>query len=319
LANTSDKVKEALGQIKEQAIKDQRFRQSIIPMKSASLFRTHKTRVEFDLDAPEQEISENIAYIKNDEDITDIVFSSINDASDLLYKLEKIFRRLEDVHHVTAYRLRSLNFNYEPHSYTRSKINKLGTLNKPSIVNPKRLEIETQFLHSTEISDEHGVLATQLRNKGITVYNNTPLLTFINDSMEEIKNLAYKCRENGIEFHHLYIAGLPIQEGWADEYPADVNNIIDIATYIRRHESGREVPRFIIRTVLGEVDFGLTSAISGTDDRGRLSISIKPYDIKYFRSMYPDYTWPDDLKFDDKNMPVVMVSGLKKTAKFLID
>ena len=51
IANTSDTVNESLGQLKEPVLEDQRFKQTIIPMNLPTLFRTHKTRVEFDLEA----------------------------------------------------------------------------------------------------------------------------------------------------------------------------------------------------------------------------------------------------------------------------
>ena len=267
----------------------------------------------------EKEIKQNIVYIKKDENITDIVFSSKRDIIESLFKLSKVLKILENIHHVTAYRLRSLKFNYNPELYTRTRINKLREFSKNSIVNPKRIEIETQFLHSSHINSEHRTIANLLHKSGIRVYNNTPLLPFIKDSKEEIKNIAYKCRENGIEFHHVYIAGLPIQKQWEVEYPIDINSIIDIATFVRRYESGRGMPRFIIRTVLGEVDFGLTSTIYGTDVEGRIIISIKPYNIKYFRDMYADYSWPNDMKFDEHSQPLVLIPGLKKTPEFFID
>jgi L-lysine 2,3-aminomutase len=317
--NDSDISRDALNQIKEKVLQDQRLQQSIIPMKTSTLFRTHKTRVEFDLNADANETKQNISYIKNDENITDIVFSAKNDASVLLYKLENIIRSLEEANHITAFRIRSLKFNYQPNTFNRTIINKLASFSNKSTVNSKRIEIETQFLHSSEIQEEHGKIAAAFRKKGITVYNNTPLLPFINDSKEEIMNLAYKLRKNGIEFHHLYISGLPMQIEWEEEYPVDVNNILDIATHIRRHESGREIPRFIIRTELGEVDFGLTSTIYTTDELGRLSIAVKPYDLKYFKSMYKEYTWPEGLQFNEKNVPVTLVPGLKKTSEFLVD
>ncbi len=319
LDESTDQTKEVLNGFQQAAVDDQRFRQSIVPTNSATLFRTHKTQVEFDLDAQGKELSENIKYIKKHESITDVVFSSKKDGIESFHKLSRIIKMLEEVHHVSAYRLRSHKFNYSPQLYTRTVINKLVNLNKLVIVNPKRLEVETQFLHSDEITPVHGRIAKLLRKKGITVYNNTPLLTFINDSPEEIKNIAYKCRKNGIEFHHLFLTGLPIQKQWEEEYPVDISNILNIATYIRRYESGREIPRLIIRTVFGDVDFGLTSKIRGADEEGRVYISLLPYNLKYFRNIYPKFTWPDSITFDEDNNPVVLVPGLKKTPEFLVD
>ncbi len=72
----------------------------------------------------------------------------------------------------------------------------------------------------------------------------------------------------------------------------------------------------IIRTVLGEVDFGLSSTILGRD--GDLSVKLLPYDLSYFTAMQPDFTWPADVSEDDDGKPVVPVAGLLKTTDFAL-
>jgi L-lysine 2,3-aminomutase len=318
LGRGTEKVDELLPRLERKALEDQCLRQSVVPTGSATLFRTHRTRVEFDLDADERERKQNVAYIRKHKEITDVVLSSRNDAVESLHRLISIMKMLEGVHHVTAYRLRSLKFNYAPQSYSRTVINRLANLNQLLIVNPKRLEIETQFLHSSEITQDHGSLANLLRRKGITVYTNTPILPFINDSEEEVAEIAYRCRENGIEFHHLYLAGLPIQKPFEGRHPLDISTVLDIATRLRRHESGRGIPRLIVRTPLGEVDFGLTSKIMGTGSKGRILLSLTPYSMKYFKDMDPEFTWPKGVKLDQDERPVIRIPGLKRTPEFLL-
>ena len=184
------------------------------------------------------------------------------------------------------------------------------------MVSPLRLEIETQFLVAEEIQPAHNQLTRQLNNQGITVYCNTPLLGNINDTPDAINQLAYGCRQAGIEFHHLYVAGLPIQNRWNAEKPVMLYDVIDIATKVRREGSGREVPRYIIRTVLGEVDFGLSSAIVGED--GNLSIKLLPYTRSYYSSMCPDFNWPVGVEEDVDGKPVAPVTGLLKTTDFAL-
>jgi L-lysine 2,3-aminomutase len=162
----------------------------------------------------------------------------------------------------------------------------------------------------------HKRLARLLSNKGITVYCNTPLLGRINDTPEAIQKLAFGCREAGIEFHHVYVAGLPVQNHWNREKPVALYDVVDIATRVRREGSGREVPRYIIRTVLGEVDFGLSSTILGQD--GNLSVKLLPYDLSYFSAMQPDFTWPAGIEEDVDGKPVVPVAGLRKTTDFAL-
>jgi L-lysine 2,3-aminomutase len=183
-----------------------------------------------------------------------------------------------------------------------------------TVVNPLRLEIETQFLTADELRPEHARLARQLNNRGITVYNNTPLLGRINDTPDDIHRLAYGCRQAGIEFHHLYVAGLPVQNAWNRENPVALYDVVDIATRVRREGSGREIPRYIIRTPLGEVDFGLSSAIIG---EGRdLWIKLLPYTLAHFKGLSENFSWPEGVREDEDGFPIVAVAGLLKTTAF---
>jgi L-lysine 2,3-aminomutase len=233
-----------------------------------------------------------------------------------LFKIGKIIKTLKESPHVNAVRLRSLKFNYQPQSYSPVVIDKLASLNKLTMVNPLRLEIETQFLVADEFLPEHSRLVRLLNNRGITVYNNTPLLGRINDTPDAIHHLAYGCRKAGIEFHHLYVAGLPIQDHWNTKNPVALYDVVDIATRVRREGSGREVPRYIIRTALGEVDFGLSSSIVGQGEN--LSLKLLCYDLAYFKGMSPDFTWPDDAREDVDGKPIITVQGLLKTTDFAL-
>jgi len=285
---------------------------SIVDTGSSTISRVHETRVEINADGNQGDLN----YIRNNKKITDVVIVSETDAIDSLFQIGKIINALGEMPHVNAVRLRSLKFNYEPESYTPVVIDKLASMNKLTMVNPLRLEIETQFLVADEFQPRHTRLARLLINKGITVYNNTPLLGRVNDTPDAIHDLAYDCRKAGIEFHHLYVAGLPIQDHWNTKNPVALYDVVDIATRVRREGSGREVPRYIIRTPLGEVDFGLSSTLVG--DGENLSVKLLPYELSYFKALSPDFTWPDDIKEDVDGKPIVSVAGLLKTTDFAL-
>ncbi|MBN1196978.1 MAG: radical SAM protein [Candidatus Aminicenantes bacterium] len=313
----ADAAKAALAQLQAGAVADQRFMHTVVPTGSSSLFRTHRTRVEWALDAGNRGVKENIDYIRKNKDITDVVISGRDDVISSFFYLRELVRRLTQIDHVVAIRCRSHQFNYRPEIYTPTVLNQLAKLNNPGIVHPKRVEIETQFLHSSEFRPEHANLAANLRRRGITVYNNTPLLPFVNDSEAELLKMVSLCRQSGIEFHHLYIAGLPIQLPWSEEYPVDVSSLIDIASTIRRQESGRSIPRFVIRSRFGEVDFGLTSDVIESDEQGRVFVKLLPYDLAYFQRMDPGFSWPEDVRVDADGHPMVCIPGLKRTPEFL--
>lgn len=284
---------------------------SIVDTGLEHLCRTHKTRVEIDFNAG----NEDLNYIENDQKITDVVISAEEDAIDALFYIKGIVKRLEAMPHINTVRLRSMKFNTAPELFIRGVINTLGDLNGVRTVNPLRLEIETWFTLPDEITPEHETLARKLRNKGITVYCNVPLLGGVNDSDTTIHNLAYQLRKTGIEFHQLYVAGLPIQTPWNNDFPIDSYDVTDIATMVRREGSGREIPGYIIHTDLGEVDYGLSSSFK--HDTEGCKIKLDCYDKAYYKEMNPLYSFAPELEFDDEK-PVVEVQGLVKTNNFRI-
>jgi L-lysine 2,3-aminomutase len=296
----------------EEVLADESTSPSIVDTGSSTLSRVHETRAEIAADGTQTDLE----IICADDRITDVVIAASTDIVDCLFQIRRIVRTLEGCPHVNAVRLRSLAFNYQPQRFTSAVIDQLGAMNRLTMVHPLRLEIETQFLVADELRPEHTRLARRLNNRGITVYANTPLLGRINDSPEAIHRLAYGCRRAGIEFHHLYVAGLPVQNRWNASHPVALYDVIDIATRVRRDGSGREVPRYIIRTPLGEVDFGLSSTIVGQGEA--ISVKLLPYDRSYFTAMDPDFAWPQNVVEGADGRPIVPVIGLRKTTDFAL-
>ncbi len=285
---------------------------SVVETGKTGLSRVHKTRVEIDLDRFDGDLS----YLRNHEAVTDVVLASADDAVGRLARVEALAGEIGKIEHINALRLRSLKFAQSPERYTAAVIDRLGRLNRLTVVRPLRLEIETRFLHSSQILPEHRELAEKLRCKGITVYSNTPLLGEVNDSAEEISKMAYLLREAGIEFHHLYAAGLAFQQKWNQRFPVDVATVIDVGSEVRKDGSGREIPRYIIATCLGEVDFGLTSKLY--KEEGGFAVRLSPYDLDYYRQMDPEFQWPEGVETDADGAPVVPVEGLKDSGGFLV-
>jgi len=303
----------ALKDLQSLALKDQQIGCAIVPTPSNKLLRVHETRVEMDATAGDQELD----YLRKDDRITDVVFSSKQDTMDNLYQISALIHGIGDIPHVNAVRLRSLKFNYQPEIYTRGVLDLLGGLNRLTVANPVRLEIETQFLHANELKPIHEKLTRALNNKGITVYSNTSLLATVNDTADKIHSLAFGLRNMGIEFHHIYVAGFPLQREWSARHPVDLQDVIDIATRVRRDGSGREIPRYVVLTELGDVDFGLTSKISSVN--GQMRLTLLPYTLDYYKDMDPGYAWPEHVTTDDDGHPVVTVSGLINTTGFFMN
>ncbi|WP_300465221.1 radical SAM protein [Desulfobacula sp.] len=284
---------------------------SIVNTGIKKVLRLHETRVEIDARVSDEQMD----YIRSDDRITDVIISSSTDAIDSLYTIKPMIKQLQEIPHVNAVRLVSMKVNTEPRAYTRAVVNTLGELNNLCVVNPLRLEIETWFTLADEITDAHAKLVRRLNNKGITVYGNAALLGDINDTDMAIHSLAYALRKAGIEFHHLYVAGLPIQQRWGIDHPVDSYDVVEIATKVRREGSGREIPRYIILTPLGEVDYGLTSSF--VHDKGLLKLKLGCYDADYYKGMDKNFVFPDGITEED-GLPVVTIQGLIKATPFPI-
>ncbi|PTN34431.1 hypothetical protein, partial [Desulfonatronum sp. SC1] len=173
---------------------------------------------------------------------------------------------------------------------------------------PTRLELETQFVHSSEFRLVHGEIIRRLLANGVTVYNNIALLSGINDSPEEMKRICYNCRQIGIELQNLYVAGLPVQEEWNRDRPVEATTVIDLATHLRRHESGREVPLYVVRTLLGDADFNLNARIV-VANADHVLMRLLCVTKKAMRDIDPDFDWPEGVTEQDGH-PVVPVRGL---------
>jgi hypothetical protein len=102
-----------------------------------------------------------------------------------------------------------------------------------------------------------------------------------------------------------------MQETLLKKNPFNLPEIVDIASYVREFGSGRELPRHIIGTSLGEVDFGLTSKIMGKDKKGNILVKLLPYNLQYYKEIRPNFRFPDDVEIDQEGHPIVAVKGLK--------
>ncbi len=298
--------------VRAEGAKDQRFGRPVVSAGVNGIWRVHKTRLEVDV----HRWKAGIDYIRENEHVTDVVVAGEMDVIQGLREVREMAGQLRDISHVNSLRLRSLAFAENPKAYTRSVIRRLAELNSLTVTRPLRLEIETLFLHSGEFLDEHKRAAARLRRKGISVYVNTPLISEGNDNPGEIQQVAHLCRETGVEFHHVYVAGHPIQAYRNSEHPVDVDHVLDIATVVRRDGSGREIPAYIILTDLGEVDFGLSSELLEQEDG--LWARLLPYDLSYFQTIDPEYDWPEGVTTDNNGRPVVRVPGLTSRTGFMV-
>jgi KamA family protein len=300
----------ALSRLQERADERSMAAPPIVASRSPALHRVHETRVELDCLADEEELVRGLRIISETEAITDAVLLSARDPVRGLSRVANIVDRLASVPHLNAVRLRSQLFRSRPEVFTEGVIRRLQGLNRIRVTNPLRVELEVLFLHPSELKTSHARIVRLLRQRGITVYANIPLLPFINDSGEEMLGLTAGCRRMGIEVHHLILAGMPLQAEWNREHPVHLGQVIDLASHLRENGSGRELPAYIIRTPLGEVDFALSCEVTGAPESGEASVRLFTHNLDDYRTMDPEFSPPRGIEFDDEGHPMVPVPGL---------
>ena len=311
LKQTEETVSGWLEVLQARALADQRaldlnLRQRVAPC----LAREHLARVELDCGAPDHEIEAALDYIRQHPAITDVVLCRRQDLLTGFSRTLHVLDALIDIHHVLAVRLRALKAIHAPDAFSSPVLNRLAGRNKVRTVRPHRLEIEVAVLHASELTRQVDRLVQELRLRGLSVYANVPLLGHINDNAEQMLAISGGCREHGIELCNVYVAGTRLQAGWNHEHPIDLNNVVGIATSVRREGSGREVPRYLIRTPLGEVDFGIVPRVFSVDADGAVTATLRPHDEAYYRRIDPSFQWPEGVTLDDDGHPVVPVHGV---------
>lgn len=232
---------------------DRNLSPSIAPVPSAMVSRVHRTRVQMNLEAGPAELT----YVARNPDITDgvLIWDDLRDP--LLQRTDRLVARLKTVSHIDAVRICWKGFVARPEAMTPELADKLASWNDFSLARPFRIEVETWWVLPEEITEAHADVASRLVERGVNVYANAPLIQGLNDQPQIMTALAHRLRQAGIEFHHLYVSGLDIQDRLNGRSFPGPHTVIDIASEVRRRCSGREIPLYIRQTPLGEMDFGL--------------------------------------------------------------
>jgi len=276
-----------------------------------ALRRVHRARAELDIASSQHDMPLVLEQLAAWQQVSDVVvWSSGPDPLRRPRILARWIDGLTALPNVQAVRVRSRAAVAAPQKLDRRGLDILTAANHLGALAPLRIELELRILHASELTPLHRDLAARLRGHGVTVYANSLLLAGVNDRPQDVRGISSACRRYGIEFHHLIIAGDTGQQVWNAGRPISVQGVIDIASELRRSGSGRELPRYVVLTPLGEVDLGLTAEPTGCDDKGRARLRLLT-----FAACEEDSagTWgrlPEGADVDSEGHPIVTIPGL---------
>ena len=250
----------------------------------------------------------DFSYLKHHPKVTDVVLHGVD--AENPPALEPVLEALKAQEGIQAVRICAPNFWNRVELWSWDWIDMILEWQDSSVTTPFRVEMETWCFHSGQIGEEEIRTAREWAATGIDIYANVPLLSGTNTSPEEIRQLAHALRTAEVDFHHLYVAGLPCQAETNHGAPITASQVIAIASQVRCMCSGREIPLYMIRTPMGEVDFGLSAALS--EEEGQHYLSLLPYDKEYFKAIDIDFELPETAFVDGDHHIHLPVDGLVK-------
>jgi lysine 2,3-aminomutase len=155
-------------------------------------------------DEPEtvKDVSENIEYIREHKEITNVLLTGGDPLTLETRQLESVLRQLREIEHVNIIRIGSKMLAYNPYRILNDQ-DLLYVLSRYSTPE-KRIYLMAHFNHPRELTDVSIQAAEALRKVGVMVVSQTPILNGINDDPETLTTLFCRLSFAGISPYYVF-------------------------------------------------------------------------------------------------------------------
>jgi lysine 2,3-aminomutase len=149
-----------------------------------------------------KEVSDNIEYIREHKEITNVLLTGGDPLTLETRQLESVLRQLREIEHVNIIRIGSKMLAYDPYRILNDQ-NLLYVLSRYSTPE-KRIYLMAHFNHPRELTDVSIQAAEALRKVGVMVVSQTPILKGINDDHETLTTLFRQLSFAGISPYYVF-------------------------------------------------------------------------------------------------------------------
>ena len=271
-----------------------------------SMYCRHCTRRRFagqqDKAVPMDKINNAIEYIKEHEEVRDVLLSGGDALLISDEKLEEIIKKLYEIPHVEIIRIGSRTPVVMPQRITDNLVNMLKKYH-PIYVN-------VHFNHPKEITKTSTKACEKLNEAGIPVGNQTVLLEGVNSQPKVMKKLMQKLLQIRVKPYYIYQCDL--SQG-IEHFRTPVSRGLEIMEALRGHTSGLAVPTFVVDAPGGGGKTPLSPNYLVSMAEGK--IIMRNYEGKIFAYTEPGYD-ADDHEEPEQNEGV---SELASNDKFSLD
>jgi lysine 2,3-aminomutase len=204
-----------------------------------STYCRHCTRRRFagqkDAELKIEQIDEAILYIKNHQEVTDVLLSGGDAFMASDERIEYILKKLREIDHVQVIRFGTRTPVVMPQRITVELVNMLKKYHP--------IWVNTHFNHPDEITEESKKAIDLLADSGIQVGNQSVLLKGVNDCVHVMRNLVKKLIAIRVRPYYLYQCDLSYG---IEHFRTPVSKGIEIIEGLRGHISGLAVPTFVV-------------------------------------------------------------------------
>jgi lysine 2,3-aminomutase len=205
-------------------------------------FCTRKRKVGRISQIPMEDIFRAIEYIKDHEEVRDVIVSGGDPLMRTDSEIESILGKLRDIDHIDIIRIGTRMPCVNPARIT-SHLAKTIARYKPVYMN-------VHFNHPKEITPDSERALSILADAGIPLGNQSVLLKGVNDDPAVMKDLLLKLVKNRVRPYYIYQCDLV--KG-VEHFRTPVEKGIEIIKSIQGHTSGLAVPHFVIDGPGGKV------------------------------------------------------------------
>lgn len=215
-------------------------------------------------------IQESIDYIKENEEIRDVLITGGDPLTLSNDRLEWIIKSLSEIEHVEYIRIGTRTPVTMPQRITDELVNMLKKYHP--------IYINTHFNHPKEITRESKAACEKLANVGIPLGNQAVLLNGINNDKYIMRLLNQELLKIRVRpyyiFHAKHVKG-------TTHFNTSVDDGIEIMEYLRGYTSGMAIPTYIINAPKGH---GKTPILPQyLISRGKDYIMIRTWEGKVYK------------------------------------
>ncbi|HEC13076.1 MAG TPA: KamA family radical SAM protein [Acidiferrobacteraceae bacterium] len=221
-------------------------------------------------------VRRGIDYIRDREEIKDVILSG---GDPLILKdkaLEEILERVRSIPHIEVIRIGTRMPCALPQRITKNLCRMLKKYHP--------LYININFIHPREITKEVATACNRLADAGIPLGSQTVLLKGINDDLETIKELMQRLIAIRVKPYYLYQADLT---RGTEHMRTTVECGLDILRGLQGHISGFAIPKFMIDLPGGGGKIALLPSDT-VIEMNEIEVIVKNYKNKIYH--YPQVT-----------------------------